>query len=242
MAGVGVVSLVCIGAALFVGSTMQAVVGLGIGLAAAPVITLLEPDLMPGLLIMLALLLPCFTLVRDHDDIDWAGLNWSLPARVVGTGVGVWVVAHFSHRQLGIVVGVAVLLAVLVTWRVVTVPVNHGTLSAAGFIGGITGTATSIGGPPFALLYQHRPAQQVRTTMAVYFLIGALLSLVGLLVAGDLTLHQLRVAVVLVPALLLGVVVGGPLRRWLPVDAVRPALLVLSAASAVVLLARSLWP
>ena len=62
----------------------------------------------------------------------------------------------------------------------------------AGFIGGITGTATSIGGPPFALLYQHRPAQQIRTTMAVYFLIGAALSLVGLVIAGDLTGAQLQ--------------------------------------------------
>ena len=142
------------------------------------------------------------TLVHDHDDIDWPGLTWSLPARVLGTGIGVWVVAVFTDRQLGIAVGVMVLIAmVLITWRVFEVPVNRGTLSAAGFVGGITGTATSIGGPPFALLYQHRPAQQIRTTMAVYFLIGAALSLVGLVIAGDLTGAQLRAALELFPAL-----------------------------------------
>jgi len=229
-----------IAVAIFVGSTVQAVVGLGIGLVAAPVLTLLEPALMPGTLIMVALVLPAVTLVRDHDDIDWPGLTWSLPARVLGTGVGVWVVAQFTDRQLGIAIGVVVIAMVLTTWLVLEVPVNRGTLSAAGFIGGITGTATSIGGPPFALLYLHRPAQQIRTTMAVYFLIGAALSLVGLMIAGDLTGAQVRAAVELFPALLLGVLAGSLSRRHLPAGVVRPAVLVVSAASALVLLVRSL--
>jgi uncharacterized membrane protein YfcA len=226
--------------AVLLGSTVQAVVGLGIGLVAAPVITLLEPSLMPGVLISLAFVLPCITLVHDHHDIDWHGLNWSLPARVVGTVAGVWVVAHFSDDQLGVLIGTIVLLAVAVTWHAVRVPINRGTLSGAGFIGGVTGTATSIGGPPFALLYQHRPATQIRTTMAVYFLIGAAFSLLGLLLAGDLTRHQVAVAAVLLPAVAAGVVAGVPLRRVLPADVVRPAVLVVSGVSAVVLVVRSL--
>jgi uncharacterized membrane protein YfcA len=233
-------SYVAIALAIFLGSAVQSVVGLGIGLVAAPVLTLLEPWTMPGTLIMLALVLPVATLTHDHDDIDWPGLAWSLPARVLGTGVGVAVVAVFTHQQLGVAVGLVVLFMVLITWRAVEVPVNHATLSGAGFIGGITGTATSIGGPPFALLYQHRPAQQIRTTMAVYFVVGAALSLVGLLVAGDLTWDQARAAAELLPALLVGVVAGALSRRHLPAHRVRPAVLVVSALSAVVLVVRSL--
>jgi hypothetical protein len=231
---------VAIAVAIFLGSASQSVVGLGIGLFSAPVMTLLEPWTMPGTLIMLALVLPFVTLIHDHDDIDWPGLNWSLPARVLGTGIGVWVVAVFSHRQLGVAVGIVVLFMVLITWRVVALPINRATLSTAGFVGGITGTATSIGGPPFALLYQHRPAQQIRTTMAVYFLIGAALSLLGLAISDDLSWAQLRAAVVLFPALLLGVLAGALSRRHLPADLVRPAVLWVSGASALVLLVRSL--
>ena len=148
--------------------------------------------------------------------------------------------AQFTDRQLGIAIGVVVIAMVLTTWLVFEVPVNRGTLSTAGFVGGITGTATSIGGPPFALLYMHRPAQQIRTTMAVYFLIGAALSLVGLMITGDLTGAQVRAAVELFPALLLGVLAGSLSRRHLPAGVVRPAVLVVSAASALVLLVRSL--
>jgi len=233
-------SYVAIALAVFVGATVQSVVGLGVGLVAAPVMALLEPWTMPGSLLMLALVLPVATLTHDHDDIDWAGLAWSLPARVFGTGVGVAVVAVFTHQQLGVAVGLVVLFMVLITWQAVEVPINHATLSGAGFVSGITGTATSIGGPPFALLYQHRPAQQIRTTMAVYFVVGAALSLVGLLAVGDLTWDQARAAVELLPPLLLGAVAGALSRRYLPADRVRPAVLVVSAVSAVVLVVRSL--
>ncbi len=109
-----------------------------------------------------------------------------------------------------------VLVAVAVTWRAVTVPVNRATLSAAGFASGITGTATSIGGPPIAIVYQHRPPQEIRTTMAVYFLIGAALSLVALLVTGDLTGHQAVAAVELLPLLALGAALGALARQRLP--------------------------
>lgn len=234
----GVFALVFL--AVLAGAVVQAVVGLGIGLVAAPVITLLAPQLMPGVLISLAFVLPMITLAEERRDIDWHGLNWSLPTRVLGTFAGVWVVGAFTTDQLGVLIGLMVLVAVALTWRAVEVPVNRGTLGVAGFVGGVTGTATSIGGPPFALLYQHRPPRQIRTTMAVYFLVGAGISLVGLTLGGHLTRHQVAVGALLLPAVVLGVVLGVPLRRVLPTHRVRTAVLVVSAASALVLVVRSL--
>jgi uncharacterized protein len=229
-----------IAVAVLVGATVQSAVGLGVGLVAAPVTALLEPGLMPGALLMVAVLMPCLTLVTDHHDIDWSGLLWSLPARIPGTLVGVWVVTTLTARELGIVIGVVVLLAVALTWRAVTVPVNRATLTVAGFASGITGTATSIGGPPIAIVYQHRPAQEIRTTMAVYFLVGASLSLLALLVTGDLTRDQGLASLQLLPWLVLGAVLGALARRTLPAHVVRPVVLLVSSASALVLLVKSL--
>lgn len=154
--------------------------------------------------------------------------------------LGVWVVASFDARQLGIGIGVVVLAAVLLTARTITVPVTRTSLGVAGFVSGITGTASSIGGPPFALLYQHRPARQIRTTMAVYFLVGAVMSIIGLALAGAITREQVVLAAVMLPALLVGFVLSGPLRRRLDPDVVRPAVLLVSGVSAVVLIVRSL--
>ena len=50
-------------ATLVVGAAVQGLVGLGVGLVSAPVVTLLEPDLMPGMLLFMGFFTPAFTLV-----------------------------------------------------------------------------------------------------------------------------------------------------------------------------------
>lgn len=240
IADISLPAVLLVALALLVGATVQTVVGLGLGLVAAPVTALVAPELMPGLLIALAMVLPCMTLVVEREEIHWPGLAWSLPTRLVGTTIGVWVVASFSDRSLGIAVGLMVLVAVALTWRAVRVPITRGTLVAAGLVSGVTGTATSIGGPPIALLYQHRPARQIRTTLAVYFLVGAALSLVGLTASGELTGQEVVLAAVLLPVVLAGALAGVPLRARLRPDVVRPAVLAVCAVSALALLVRSL--
>ena len=60
----------------------------------------------------------------------------------------------------------------------------------AGTLSGIAGTVSSIGGPPMAILLQHRSPQQIRSTLGVYFVAGAAMSLVGLGLAVLLPLYR----------------------------------------------------
>jgi|SRR5680860_1043915 len=234
----GVVALVAV--ALVVGATVQGLVGLGLGLVSAPVVTLLDPSLMPELMLVLAAVLPCFTLIRSHDDIDWQGLAWVLSARVPGTAVGVLFLALFADRYIGVAVGLMVLLGVALTIRAVEVPVRPTTLAVAGLVSGAAGTATSIGGPPVALLYQHRSPGQIRSTLAVLFTVGAVMSLIGIWLGGHFEVRLLLLALALTPSLALGAWAGDRLRGVFPDDRIRYAVLAVCAASAVALLLRSL--
>jgi len=226
---------------LVVGAAVQGLVGLGLGLVAAPVVTLLEPQLMPALLLWLAFLMPFVTLLSEHHEIDWRGLRWALPARVPGTAIGVACVGWFSARELGIAVGLMVLVSVLLTMRSIRLPVNRGTLLGAGFVSGITGTTTSIGGPPLAILLQHRSPRQIRSTLAVYFVLGAGFSLVGLGVTGSLERSTLFLAVLMVPFLLVGALVARLLHRVVLAHHIRGGVLLVCGLSALVLLVRSLF-
>jgi uncharacterized protein len=227
-------------ATLVIGAAVQGLVGLGLGLVAAPVTALLEPDLMPDLLLWLALTMPMVTLLREHHQIDWRGLGWALPARVPGTVVGVFFVGLFSAREMGIAVGLMVLASVLLTGIAIRLPVNRGTLVTAGFISGITGTATSIGGPPMAILYQHRTAEQIRSTLAIYFLLGAGFSLVGLGITGSLEGSTFLLAMLLVPCLFLGFALSRLLKRLVAGHHIRGGVLLVCGLSSLVLLAKSL--
>jgi uncharacterized protein len=222
------------------GATMQGLVGLGLNLVSAPVVTMIAPSLMPELLLALAVLLPFFTLARSHEGIDWRGLAWVLPARVPGVALGVLFLALFSDRAVAIAVALMVLVAVMVSLAPFEVPVRRSTLSLAGVFSGLAGTATSIGGPPVALLYQHRTPETIRSTLAVVFSVGATMSLVGIWLSGDLDTKAWPLAVVLTPCLVVGAWAGARLQPVLPDRAVRYSVLAICAASALVLLVRSL--
>jgi uncharacterized membrane protein YfcA len=237
--GVDLWTLAALAAALFVGSSLQGVVGLGLGLVLAPVIGLTEPELLPGLALWLALVYPLLTLTRDWRSADARGLAWSLGARVPGTVAGVWLVTVIPTRVLNVLVGAMVLVAVALTARSLHLRQNRPTLVGAGFVSGITGTATSIGGPPLAIVYQRADPDVLRATLGVYFVAGAALSLVGLGVSGEMTMQEFHLFLLLTPVLVLGFLASGPMRARLDRVHVRRFLLTVCAASATLLILRS---
>src|SRR4029079_18450576 len=114
--------VVLIGLVVLLGAYVQAVVGLGLGLLAAPVVALVEPSLVPVLTLWLALLVSGLNLLDEHEHVDWRSTAWSLPARVPGRVCGAWVVAAFTEEQIGVVLAVMVLVAVAVTVRTIEIP------------------------------------------------------------------------------------------------------------------------
>jgi hypothetical protein len=228
-----------IGLVVTLGAYVQAVVGLGLGLLSAPVVALLEPSLVPVLTLWLALLISGLNLLDEHAHVDWRSTAWSLPMRVPGTVVGAWLVAEFTEAQIGAVLALMVLAAVALTVHTLEVPVNPATLATAGFVAGATGTATSVGGPPIALLYQHGDPKVVRATMSVFFFVGVILSLVGLALSGSLGREPSVLALAMAPGVLLGYVVGRRTRNLVDRELFRRGVLVVCTVSAVILLVRS---
>jgi uncharacterized membrane protein YfcA len=228
------------GLAAVIGATVQGSVGLGLGLVAAPVVTMLFPSLMPGSVLVAATVLPLFTLVREVRFADWRGLRWAFGGRLAGTPLGVWVVTVLPPRVLGVVVGGMVLAAVGITALPCLVPRSPRTLLAAGVFSGATGTATSIGGPPLALLYQREEGPRIRATLAVFFTIGALISLLTLSAVDQLPVRQVTAGLVLTPFAAAGFMLSRPLRRVLDHGRMRAGVLLVTAVSAAVLIVRSL--
>jgi len=80
----------------------------------------------------------------------------------------------------------------------------------AGATSGVLGTATSIGGPPMALVWQRSTGAELRGTMSGFFLIGSMLSIAMLFVTGSIGADTVRWFVLLIPV----TVLGYALSRW----------------------------
>jgi uncharacterized membrane protein YfcA len=231
--------LLVAGLAVLVGALVQGVVGLGLGLIAAPVLAMLDPTLVPATLLLVTCLLPLLTALRELKDVDWRGLRWALAGRMPGTAVGAYAVARLPERGLALLVAIVVLGAVLASvsrWHARPVA---GSLVVGGFVSGVAGTATSIGGPPMALLYQHASGPRLRSTLAVFFFVGTVVSLLALAVAGEMGERDAQRALLLMPFMLVGFAASGRLRPRLDRGWTRPAVLGVATVAAVALLVRS---
>ncbi len=234
--------LLAAGAAVLVGAAVQASVGLGLGLLAAPVFALVDPTLVPGTILLVTSVLPVLIIVREPGGVDWRGLGWALVGRVPGTTLGVYVVATQPPRTTALVVAAVVLGAVVLSVTAWEARPTRRALLVAGAVSGVGGTATSVGGPPVALLYQRASPPAMRATMGMYFLIGNVSSILALAVAGEVGQRDVVRGLLLLPFLLVGFLLSGTLRRHVDTARLRVAVLGLSAASAVLLLLRTLLP
>lgn len=224
--------------AILLASCLQASIGFGIGMLAAPVVAIVDPGLIPGTLIMLATLVTLIVTVRERGDIDLTGTGWALVGRVPGTVAGALLLAALPERGLAILLAGVVLLGVVLTSAGWVPAARRRNVVLAGATSGLLGTATSIGGPPMALVWQRNSGARLRGTMGGFFLIGSVMSLVALAFTGAVDGHTLRTFAVLVPAALAGFALSRYVNRFLDPARLRLLAITVSAIGATVLIVR----
>jgi uncharacterized protein len=216
---------------------VQGAAGFGMALLAAPLLTLVDRSFAPAPLVLAVLPLSLLVAQRDWAHLDRKGLAWAIGGRLPGVVLGGVAAALLSQDTLALVLGLGVLVAVglsMVTARLRPTP---GTLVSAGFASGFMGTTTSIGGPPMALVYQRSDGPAFRSTLAIYFAAGAVMSLTALAFAGRVGAHELRLGLLLWPGVVLGFLLSKPLTRYLDDGRTRAMVLAISAAAALLLIA-----
>jgi len=79
----------------------------------------------------------------------------ALITRIPGTVIGAWVLTILSVQFLQITVAAMVFMAIFITAFAKLFPSTRRNIAIASFLSGITGTTTTVGGLPIALVMQH---------------------------------------------------------------------------------------
>lgn len=231
--------IACVALAV-VGAVVQTSIGLGFGMLTSPILALIDHDFVPGGILVAVFPMTLYVAVTCARHVDRRGVVLATAGRVPGAVAGALVAAAVSGQSLALALGVVVLVAVALSVRFPHVEPTPRLTPLAGAMSGFMGTATGVGGPPMALLYQGRDAQTVRATLAAFFTIGAVLSLGALAATGDLTAHQVRLGLLLWPGVAAGIAIAPRVQHHVHGPRFRPVLLAISAASASILLLKQL--
>lgn len=228
-------TIACIGA-VFIGATVQASVGIGLGMISSPVLAFADPDFIPVAIMLAVIPMTLAIAWADREHVVRRDVGFALLGRFPGSVLGAFVVAAMSDRVLAFLVAASVLFAVAVSFSGKKFHPSDGSLIVAGLFSGFSGTATGVGGPPMALAYQHSDPARMRSTLSVFFGIGAVMSLILLALAGQVGARQLQLTLLILPSVAVGVLTSRRIKHRLNVDIVRPAVLVLCTFTSIALL------
>ncbi len=223
---------------MFIASAIQGSIGFGANVFAVPVLALLDPSLVPGPVLLAGFGINLLMLARDRRSASLRPVSSAIIGRVLGPVGRVVALGLLSQQGLSVLVAVTVFAIVGVSLVSLVPERSTRNLVIAGTISGFSASTAGIGGPPVALMFQDAKGPEVRGSLGAFFVVGNIISLTGLAIAGRFGLEEIRVGLSLAPAALLGF---GSTKWLLPVvdrGFIRPAIVGLSAAAALALLGK----
>jgi hypothetical protein len=219
-----------------IGSTLQGSVGFGLGMFAAPLLILIDPQFVPAPLLCTAVVITLLLTHRERHAAQLGDLKWSLPGRVLGIGAAMIALTVVPTDRIAVLSGSLILMAVGLSTSGLHFAISPRSLFGAGTLSGLIGTAVSAGGPPMALLYQRESGARIRGTLSAYFFFGVVMSLAGLRLIGWFGWAEVVLALFLLPGALIGFLISRRTARVLDRGYVRTAVLVVSGMSGLVVL------
>lgn len=227
--------------AVALGAALQGSVGFGLSLVAVPLLALIEPRLLPGPLLCVAIVLTLLLSHRERRSIDFYGVRWGIAGRIPGAVVGAAALKVMPQEQISLMFGTLVILAVIISLLPIRISPTAPRLLGAGLLSGFMGTTAAVGGPPIALLLQHSPGPQLRGTLSSFFVLGASVSLLALIAIGRFGVPELRLSLLLLPGILAGFWASRYSARILDRGYTRRVVLVMSALAAALVILRQVW-
>ncbi|MTI19127.1 sulfite exporter TauE/SafE family protein [Rhodobacteraceae bacterium RKSG542] len=198
-----------------IGACMQASIGMGLGMIAAPVLAVLDPTMVPGTMLVLSAFMGIAAAKRESVAIVWKEYSIGVLGRLTGTVIaGLILVQITSIQTFSLLFGVVTAVAVLLSLAGFGVRFSSLSLGIFATISGVMATITSVGAPPMAIAYQGQPVAHARPNMNAIFGTGSVLSLFGTAASGWLGFEHLISAAVLFPALYCGFALAGVVKKY----------------------------
>lgn len=233
---------------VLVGSALQRVSGMGLGLVAGPVLAVTMGPV-EGILVVnvLAFLNAAATTATVREYVDWRKFSLIASVLIIGAVPGALLVREFSPALLQALVGALLLLALAVTtFGQKYIPPATGKAPAvvAGVVGGFMNTLAGIAGPAITVYAQaSRWAQQsfAATLQPIFMVAGAIsFGIKILLGAGDLSDTNWLVWPVGIIGMAVGLWLGVRLSKKVSRPRARTLALLLATAGGVTALVRGI--
>jgi len=229
----------------FLAATCQSVTGFGFALTMTPLLALawdIKPTIATSILLGVLILFPLLAEVRGSVSVG--RVSGMMVGFAFGVIPGLILLERLDEEALRVMVAATVILASISLYFSPRIASGEDSIPmrlVAGALSGAIGTSTSLGGPPVVLylLGRERDIASFRATIMVFFLPAGALTLLAFILIGQVTRDVLVMSAAALPAMALGIVFGGWLRRRLDPERFRAIVLAVLVVTSVAVLVGS---
>ena len=223
--------IICIAAVL------QSISGFGFSLLAMPLLSIFV-DIQDA--VVIATLCGIFTnavhLRKDFQLVERSIARRISLSALIGMPLGVVVLSVFSATHMRAIIGAVIVVLVFLMMRNFVLKTENSTVDIVlGAFSGLLATSVSTNGPPLVFLLQSKQLDpwRLRATLAYVFTISGCASFIVLMIAGKGSIEAFQYAMLSLPAMYLGTVVGRKARLRVTQEAFKRLMYVLLLATAV---------
>ena len=226
-----VIVIICIAAVL------QSISGFGFSLLAMPLLSIFV-DIQDA--VVIATLCGIFTnavhLRKDFQLVERSIARRISLSALIGMPLGVVVISVFSATHMRAIIGAVIVVLVFLMMRNFILKTENTNVDIVlGAFSGLLATSVSTNGPPLVFLLQSKQLDpwRLRATLAYVFTISGCASFIVLMIAGKGSIEAFQYAMLSLPAMYLGTVVGRKARLRVTQEAFKRLMYVLLLATAV---------
>lgn len=190
------------------GAITQSAIGIGFGIPAC-FLVLIDPSMVPSCIVLMGSFLALSNGILSIKDVIKVDLIYSFSGRVVGSLLAIPLLfLTIGTKYYLITFGVLLLIVTYLSARKWDIVATKKNITVAGAASGLMGSLIGIGGPPMAIVYQNSTAKNVVATLNMFFGIGALFTVILFVYFNIINLPEVMKSLYLVPALIIGTMVG----------------------------------
>lgn len=221
-------------------TSVQVGAGIAFGIVAGPLLALINIRFVPVPVLLLTFATASSAFWAERRGVKWDQIRYAVSGRILGSIIGAGVLSIIpGEKTFMLIFGSIIAFAVLISISGVKIPFTLASVGFAGTVSGFTAAITSVGGPPMAVVYQSQRSSEARPTLQVYFALGAFFTLAILFISGHGSLDDFLLALILIPAMVAGFMVGPRLKPCFD-RGFRTFLLLTAAVAAMMLIYRGL--
>lgn len=222
------------------GATLQGTIGFGMSLVTAAALAMVDPDFVPIPLLANAVILNSMITGSERKSFCKRTALWPIIGRALGAILTAKLLVEMPKQHMELFFGCLVLLAVILIksgWHIKQTGPN---LFAAGTLSGVMGTGVAIGAPPLALALDQSDSARFRSTISGICLAGSFLSFASLAAFGAVDQRKLMMALLVMPGMFAGFAISRRTRGLVDGQRLRPVIILIAGASAIILISKGI--